>query len=204
MTLNASATSCYSIMLNIKCLDKVSNERIYDLTGTSSLAINSNLTSAQVPWPHLGTWRRMLTVYFVWLPGKLHTSFSFFGSYLRFLLVKTTSGWPLRSSAEMLHEIQVWLIIVGQPKSSQLKVVSSWLGLGQCAWCHKKNLRQSFPGVGWKRTYAVSLGVFSRGGEGGEGGGGELIQSKMSAGPSFFMHKMWPCHNTWGLMPLRS
>ena len=31
----ASATCCYRIMLNIKCLDKVSNERIYDLTGTS-------------------------------------------------------------------------------------------------------------------------------------------------------------------------
>ena len=31
----ASATSWYRIMLNIKCLDKVSNERIYDLTGTS-------------------------------------------------------------------------------------------------------------------------------------------------------------------------
>ena len=31
---------------------------------------------------------------------------------------------------------------------------------------------------------------------GGKGGGGELIQSKMLAGPSFSMHKMWPCHNS--------
>ena len=35
------------------------------------------------------------------------------------------------------------------------------------------------------------------GGEGGKGGWvGELIQSKMLAGPSFSIHKMWPCHNS--------
>ena len=35
--LNAFATSCYMIMLNSNRPDKVSNERIYDLTGTSPL-----------------------------------------------------------------------------------------------------------------------------------------------------------------------
>ena len=133
MTLNASATSCYRIMFNIKCLDKVSNERIYDLTGTSPLAIKSNLTTGQVPWLHLGAWGRMCMEKDAnilrcmsspptptpWEKTPRETAyviFLHFCSYLKFLLVKTTSGWPLRSSAGMLHEIQVWLIIVGQPE----------------------------------------------------------------------------------------
>ena len=143
MTLNASATSCY----RIKCLDKVSSERIYDLTGARPLAININLTTTQVPWPHLDAWRRMLTFYIVWALPPLPTGKDsqrdcirpfLFLLLFEWLLVKTTRGWPLRSSAEMVHEIQVYLIIVGQPESSQLKFVSSGLGLGQCARCHKK------------------------------------------------------------------
>ena len=96
--------------------------------------------TAQVPWPHLGAWRRMLTFYFAWasppppygrrLWGRLRKSFSFFGFYLKFLLVKMTSWWPLRSSAEMVHEIQVWLIIISQPKSSYWKLSPACLVLG--------------------------------------------------------------------------
>ena len=37
--LNALAVSCYRIILNIKRLDNVSNDRIYDLTGTSHLLL---------------------------------------------------------------------------------------------------------------------------------------------------------------------
>jgi len=37
LKLNAFTTSCYRIMLGIKRLDKVSNERLYILTGTSPL-----------------------------------------------------------------------------------------------------------------------------------------------------------------------
>ena len=103
-------------------------------------AINSILMTAQVPCPHLGAWRRMLTFYFTWasppppygrrLPGRLRKSFYFFGFYLKFLLVKMTSWWPLRSSAEMVHEIQVWLIIISQPKSSYWKLSPAGLVLG--------------------------------------------------------------------------
>ena len=76
-------------------------------------------------------------------------------------------------------------------KEQLLKVISSLLGLGQCARYRKKiwvdpfldlagkGLMQSFPMVG-------------RGG----GQGVELIQSKMLVGPSFSMHKMWLCHNS--------
>ena len=64
------------------------------------------------------------------LPGRLRKSFYFFGFYLKFLLVKMTSWWPLRSSAEMVHEIQVWLIIISQPKSSYWKLSPAGLVLG--------------------------------------------------------------------------
>ena len=37
--LNTLAVSCYRIILNIKRLDNVSNDRIYDLTGTSHLLL---------------------------------------------------------------------------------------------------------------------------------------------------------------------
>ena len=37
--LNALAVSCYRIILNTKRLDNVSNDRIYDLTGTSHLLL---------------------------------------------------------------------------------------------------------------------------------------------------------------------
>ena len=84
MKLNAFATSCYRIMLNIKCLDKVSNHRVYDLNGISQLSYYGMATFC--------AWRRMdqLTFYFVSaqppplppphhgkrLPGRLHKSFS--------------------------------------------------------------------------------------------------------------------------------
>ena len=38
-------------MLNIKCLDKVSNYRIYDLNGTYE-PFDGHLSTAQVPWSH--------------------------------------------------------------------------------------------------------------------------------------------------------
>ena len=65
------------------------------------------------------------------LPGRLCKSCYFFGFYLKFLLVKMTSWWPLRSSAEMVHEIQVWLIIISQPKSSYWKSSPACLVLGR-------------------------------------------------------------------------
>ena len=57
--LNAFVTSCYRIMLNIKCLHKVSNHRVYDLNGISQLSCCGMATFC--------AWRRMdqLTFYFV-------------------------------------------------------------------------------------------------------------------------------------------
>ena len=58
--LSAFATSCCRIMLNIKCLHKVSNHRVYDLNGISQLSYCGMATFC--------AWRRMdqLTFYFVW------------------------------------------------------------------------------------------------------------------------------------------
>ena len=57
--LNTFATSCCRIMLNIKCLHKVSNHRVYDLNGISQLSYYGMATFC--------AWRRMdqLTFYFV-------------------------------------------------------------------------------------------------------------------------------------------
>ena len=57
--LNTFATSCCRIMLNIKCLHKVSNHRVYDLNGISQLSCCGMATFC--------AWRRMdqLTFYFV-------------------------------------------------------------------------------------------------------------------------------------------
>ena len=42
-TINAFATSCYRIMLNIKRIDRVTNETIYNLTGTTPLVEKARL-----------------------------------------------------------------------------------------------------------------------------------------------------------------
>ena len=65
---------------------------------------------------------------------------------------------------------QVIIIIIVRPRNSRLQVVSSWLGFGQCTRCHPLRhayLGQSIPGLGWKRTFVVSLGF-----QGGLGVGG--------------------------------
>ena len=87
-------------------------------------------------------------------------------------------------------------------------VVSNWLGLRQCARCHAlRNVYwgRSIPGIGWKRTFAVSLGVFSH-------GTAETTRRSLIADCSFSIRKMWPRNVSWremtvdskGLVPVRS
>ena len=133
--LSAFATSCCRIMLNIKCLHKVSNHRVYDLNGISQLSYCGMATFC--------AWRRMdqLTFYFVWahpppplppappnhgkrLPGRLHKSFpakSRNGSTQFFLWhrahcprpsqLKTTFNWLLSGWTTMMSHTWIsWSI----------------------------------------------------------------------------------------------
>ena len=56
--INAFATSCYRIMLNIKRLDCVSNARIHQMTSTQPLINTTLATLTLVPWPHSSNARR--------------------------------------------------------------------------------------------------------------------------------------------------
>ena len=85
----------------------------------------------------------------------------------------------------------------------------------KCAQYHlPRNAYQdgSIPGLNWKRTYAVSRGVFSFFLAGGGGRGNLIKHIQMLAGSSFCIRKMWPrnwsCRemsvDSRGLVPVRS